>query len=59
MIYEITDPRNLLPAVTRHRALAREQKQPSRRYRRQKSEYKQPLPPRTMVKFWPIKPREP
>jgi hypothetical protein len=59
VIYEITDPRHLLPAIKRQRAFAREQKRPSRRYRRQQTEYKQPLPPRTMVRFWPLQPRDP
>ncbi|ROO60839.1 hypothetical protein EDC02_2757 [Micromonospora sp. Llam0] len=52
VIYEITDPRNLLPAERRPRSFAREQRQPGRRYPRQKDEYKKPLPPRTKIRLW-------
>lgn len=59
VIYEITDPRNLLPEVKRERSFPREQKQRGRRFPRQKTEYKQPLPPRTKITFWPLSPRSP
>lgn len=52
VIYEITDERNLLPAVARIRSFTREQRQPGRRYRRQTDQYKKPLPPRTRIRFW-------
>jgi len=54
VIYEITDPRHLLDEVKRERSFAREQKQPGRRFPRQKTEYKQPLPPKTKITFWPL-----
>jgi hypothetical protein len=59
VIYEITDHRNLLPEVKRERTFAREQKHRGRRFPRQKTEYKQPLPPRTKITFWPLAPRSP
>jgi hypothetical protein len=59
VIYEITDRRNLLPEVKRIRSFTREQKQPGGRFPRQKAEYKQPLPPRTKITFWPLAPRSP
>jgi hypothetical protein len=59
VIYEITDRRNLLPAVPRVRSFAREQRQPGRRYPRQKDDYKRPLPPRTKIRFWVLTSRDP
>jgi hypothetical protein len=52
VIYEITDRRNLLPATRRVRSFTRQQRQPGRRYPRQKDNYKKPLPPRTRIRFW-------
>jgi hypothetical protein len=59
VIYEITDRRNLLPAIPRARSFAREQRQPGRRYPRQKDEYKRPLPPRTKIRFWVLTSNDP
>ena len=59
VIYEITDRRNLLPAIRRVRSFTREQRQPGRRYPRQKDEYKRPLPPRTKIRFWVLTSRDP
>jgi hypothetical protein len=58
VIYEITDPRNLLPAANRQNSFAREQKQPGR-FPRLKTDYRKPLPPRTIITFWPVAPRSP
>ncbi len=52
VIYEITDPRNLLPAVKRVRSFRREQRRSGRRFPRQKTPAKVPLPPRTTITFW-------
>jgi len=57
VIYEITDHRNLLPEIKRERSYTREQKQHGRRFPRQKTEYRQPLPPRTKIIFWRLAPR--
>jgi hypothetical protein len=59
VIYEITDRRNLLPAVRRIRSFAREQRQPGRRYPRQTDEYKKPLPARTRIRFWVLTSQDP
>jgi hypothetical protein len=59
VIYEITDRRNLLPAERRVRSFTREQRQPGRRYPRQKAEYKKPLPPRTKIRFWVLTSQDP
>jgi hypothetical protein len=59
IIYEITDRRNLLPALPRVRSFTREQRQPGRRYPRQTDEYKRPLPPRTKIRFWVLTSRDP
>jgi hypothetical protein len=59
VIYEITDRRNLLPAVPRVRSFTREQRQPGRRYPRQTDEYKKPLPPRTKIRFWVLTSQDP
>ena len=59
VIYEITDRRNLLPPLPRVRSFTREQRQPGRRYPRQKDEYKRPLPPRTKIRFWVLTSRDP
>jgi hypothetical protein len=57
VVYEITDHRNLLPEIKRERSYAREQKQHGRRFPRQKTEYRQPLPPQTKIIFWLLKAR--
>jgi hypothetical protein len=54
VIDEITEERALLPAEPRVRSFARVQRQPGRRFPRQKEEYKQPLPPRVKIIFWVI-----
>jgi hypothetical protein len=59
LIYEITDRRNLLPAERRARSFTREQRQPGRRYPRQKDEYKKPLPPRRKIRFWLLTSQDP
>ena len=59
VIYEITDPRNLLLAERRVRSFAREQRQPGRRYPRQTDDYKRPLTPRTKIRFWVLTSRDP
>jgi hypothetical protein len=59
VIYEITDRRNLLPAIRRVRSFTREQRQPGRRYPRQTDEYKKPLPPRTKIRFWVLTSQDP
>jgi hypothetical protein len=59
VIYEITDRRNLLPALPRVRSFTREQRQPGRRYPRQTDDYKKPLPPRTRIRFWVLTSQDP
>lgn len=59
VIYEITDPRNLLPATRRVRSFRREQRRPGRRFPKQRDPVKKPLPPRTKIILWLLGQRQP
>ncbi|TDD05561.1 hypothetical protein E1292_16955 [Nonomuraea deserti] len=59
VIYEITDPRHLLPETRRTHSFHREQRRSGRRFPKQRDRAKKPLPPRTKITLWLLDQRQP